>query len=450
MTAAPNEPTSSPRTPGDGRPRVVIVGGGFGGLYAARKMRHLDAHVTLLDRGTSHVFQPLLYQCATGLLSEGSITSPLRHLLRRHENTDVALGEASALDADARILTATRIDGSTFELPYDYLVVAVGMRQSYHGNEGFAQFAPGMKTVDDALAIRRKLISAFEMAEFLPTREERRPWLTFAVSGGGPTGVEIAGQIRELAVGTLEHEFRNIDPSEARVLLFHGGDRVLESFDPRLSVKAQRTLDTVGVETHLGVHVTGVTADTVQVTRKADRQVTTYGAHTVLWTAGVEAVPFAGILADALGVDRAHGGRIPVGKDLSVPGHPNIYVVGDVSALDDLPGVAEVAMQGGRHAGAMIVETIEQGARVSTPFRYRDLGSAAYIARRHAVLQAGPLHLSGFLGWAAWGVIHIAFLAGVRNRGGTLINWATTLVTGTRRERAITFGDPETARMPYT
>lgn len=431
------------------RPSVVVVGGGFGGLYAARRLRHIDGDVTVIDRGTSHVFQPLLYQCATGLLSEGSITSPLRHLLRRQKNTHVALGEASGIDLEKRRLTASRIDGSTFELPFDYLVFAAGMRQSYHGNEEFAKYAPGMKTVDDALAIRRKLISAFEMAESLPTPEERRPWLTFAVSGGGPTGVEIAGQIRELAVGALEYEFRSIDPSEARVLLFHGGDRVLESFDATLSAKAQKTLDHIGVETHLGVHVTDVTADHIEVTRKSDKQKTTYDTHTVLWTAGVEAVPFAGTLASALGVTQARGGRIPVEKDLSVAGHPTVYVVGDVAALNDLPGVAEVAMQGGRHAGAMIAKTIENGTRASSPFKYHDLGSAAYIARRHALLQAGPIQLSGFAGWAAWGAIHIAFLSGRRNRAGTLINWAATLASGTRRERAVTFGDPETARMPY-
>ncbi|MGB7364022.1 MAG: NAD(P)/FAD-dependent oxidoreductase [Rhodococcus sp. (in: high G+C Gram-positive bacteria)] len=431
------------------RPSVVIVGGGFGGLHAARQLRHIDGDVTLLDRGTSHVFQPLLYQCATGLLSEGSIASPLRHLLRRQKNTHVALGEASAIDMDQRTLTATRVDGSTFELPFDYLVCAAGMQQSYHGHDEFAQYAPGMKTIDDALAIRRNLIVAFEMAESLPTAEERRPWLTFAVSGGGPTGVEIAGQIRELATGALEHEFRSIDPTEARVLLFHGGDRVLESFDAKLSQKAQKTLDRIGVETYLGVHVTDVTADHVEVTRKSDKKKTVYDTRTVLWTAGVEAVPFAKTLAEAVGVSPDHGGRIPVEKDLSVAGNPRVYVVGDVSSLNDLPGLAEVAMQGGRHAGKMIAKTVATGARVSTPFKYRDLGSAAYISRGHALLQAGPLHMSGFAGWAAWGAIHIAFLSGVRNRGGTLINWATTLALGTRRERAVTFGDPETARRPY-
>ncbi|MFZ2174363.1 MAG: NAD(P)/FAD-dependent oxidoreductase [Rhodococcus sp. (in: high G+C Gram-positive bacteria)] len=432
------------------RPRVVIVGGGFGGVYAARRLRDVDADITLLDRGTSHVFQPLLYQCATGLLSQGEITTPLRHLLRKQANTHVVLGEARSLDADRRVLTASRFDGSAFDLPYDYLVVAAGMRQAYHGHDEYIEWAPGMKTLDDALAIRRKLISAFEIAESLPTPEERSPWLTFAVAGGGPTGVELAGQIRELAVRALAHEFQSIDPREARVLLFHGADRVLPAFAPKLSAAAQRTLDKVGVETHLGVHVTDVCETGIETTAKDEaRTKTRYEARTVLWTAGVEAVPFAAELAKALATEQSEGGRIAVEPDLTVPGFPNVWVVGDLMSLDGLPGVAEVAMQGGRHAGARIAATIEGGAPDRTPFRYRDLGSAAYIARRHAIVQAGPLRMSGTLGWVAWGVIHIAFLATNRNRVGTMLNWAATLASGSRGERAIVYGDPESARQPY-
>ncbi|MEV0945430.1 NAD(P)/FAD-dependent oxidoreductase [Rhodococcus sp. NPDC049939] len=432
------------------RPRVLIIGGGFGGIYAARRLRGADVDVTLLDRGTSHVFQPLLYQCATGLLSEGEISSPLRHLLRGHGNVHVALGEARSIDPDAKVLTASRFDGSDFDLPYDYLIVAAGMRQAYHGHDEYIQWAPGMKTVDDALAIRRKLISAFEMAESLPTAKERRPWLTFAVAGGGPTGVEMAGQIRELATHSLAHEFQAIDPSEARVLLFHGGDRVLQSFDRRLSAGAQRTLDKVGVETHLGVHVTDVCETGIETTSGDQAGIKKfYETRTVLWTAGVEAVPFAAVLADALGVTQTHGGRITVEPDLTVPGHPDIWVIGDLMSLKDLPGVAEVAMQSGKHVGGCIARMVPGGSPDRRPFKYRDFGSAAYIARRQALLQAGPIRISGFAGWVAWGVIHIAFLAGYRNRFGTLLNWAATLATGSRRERAITYGDPESARQPY-
>ncbi|MFB9782412.1 FAD-dependent oxidoreductase [Rhodococcus sp. KBW08] len=433
----------------NGKPRVVIVGGGFGGLYAARRLKKADVEVVLIDRGTSHVFQPLLYQCATGLLSEGQIASPLRHLLEDNKNTNVVLGEAKSVDADAGVLTASRFDGSTFELPYDYLIVAAGMRQSYHGQDEFIKWAPGMKTLDDALAIRRSLIAAFEMAESLPTAEERRPWLTFAVAGGGPTGVELAGQIRELAMHALTNEFRSIDPDEARVLLFHGDDRVLPSFSRKLSAAAKRTLDGIGVETHLGVHVTDVCETSIETTDKKTKEKRQYETRTILWTAGVEAVPFAEALATALGVKQVGGGRIEVEADLTVPGHPNVYVVGDLMSRDKLAGVAEVAMQGGRHAGARIAATVENGVPNRKPFKYRDLGTAAYISRRHALLQAGPVQLSGFIGWVSWGIIHIAFLAGFRNRASTVLNWGATLASKTRRERAITYGDPETARQPY-
>lgn len=409
--------------------------------------------MTIVDRGTSHLFQPLLYQCATGLLSQGAITSPVRHLLRRQRNLDVVLGEASGIDADAQQVTVCRFDGTSFEIDYDYLIVAAGMRTSYRGNEGFAEHAPGMKTLDDALAIRRKIISAFEIAETIPDPAARAPWLTFAVAGGGPAGVEIAGQIRELATLALEREFDSIDPKDARVLLFHGGDRVLPSFSETLSKRAQRTLDKLGVETHLGVHVTDVTADDVEVTPKAEpREPFRCPTKTVLWTTGVEAVPFAGALAKALGVEQQRGGTIAVLPDLSVPGHPNVWVAGDMSSLHDLPGVAEVAMQGGRHAGAVVADVIDGTATTVAdrkPFRYHDFGTAAYIARRQAVVETGPLRLSGLIGWLAWGLIHVAFLAGIRNRMGTVLTWSATLITDGRRERAITYGDPESARQPY-
>lgn len=323
------------------------------------------------------------------------------------------------------------------------------MRQSYHGQDEFIKWAPGMKTLDDALAIRRSLIAAFEMAESLPTAEERRPWLTFAVAGGGPTGVELAGQIRELAMHALTNEFRSIDPDEARVLLFHGDDRVLPSFSRKLSAAAKRTLDGIGVETHLGVHVTDVCETSIETTDKKTKEKRQYETRTILWTAGVEAVPFAEALATALGVKQVGGGRIEVEADLTVPGHPNVYVVGDLMSRDKLAGVAEVAMQGGRHAGARIAATVENGVPSRKPFKYRDLGTAAYISRRHALLQAGPVQLSGFIGWVSWGIIHIAFLAGFRNRASTVLNWGATLASKTRRERAITYGDPETARQPY-
>ena len=425
-----------------------MVGGGFAGMYAVRRLAGSGAEITLLDRGTSNLFQPLLYQCATGLLSEGQITSPLRTLLRRHRDVRVMLGEAHALDAERRVLTARRPDATTFELPYDHLVVAAGMQQSYFGHPEFARHAPGMKSIDDALTIRRRVLGAFEMAETLPGVEERREWLTFAVTGAGPTGVELAGQIRELALRTIEREFRRIDPAEARVLLFDGGTSVLKSFGPALSGRAQRTLEALGVETVLGVHVTDVDA-TGLVTTAKDGTTTRYAARTVLWTAGVEAAPFLATVASALGVTPDKQGRIPVQPDLTVAGHPEVRVVGDVMSLRDLPGVAEVAMQSGHHAGSEIRRRIADPDAAGVPFRYRDLGSAAYISRGHAVLAAGPLRLSGFVGWVAWGAIHIAFLAGVRNRFATLASWLLTLGFRRRAERALTYGDPSTADQPY-
>jgi NADH:quinone reductase (non-electrogenic) len=431
------------------RPHVVIVGGGFGGVYAARRLARADVEVTLLDRGTSNVFQPLLYQCATGLLSEGQISIPLRTLLRRHRRVRVVLGEAAGLDVASRAVTAKRPDGSTFDVGYDYLIVAAGMRSSYFGHPEFARFAPGMKTLDDALSIRRRVFGAFEMAETIPNREQRRQWLTFAVAGAGPTGVELAGQIRELATHTIGREFRSIDPAEARVLLFDGADAVLGSFGRSLSARAQKILDANNIETRLGVLVTDVDA-TGLVTTAKDGTNTRYPTRTVLWTAGVEAAPFLAAVAEATGASRDRQGRIPVEADLSVPGHPDIWVVGDAASRDGLPGVAEVAMQGGLHVGGVIKRRVANPADAPTAFRYRDLGSAAYICRGHAVLKLGRLELSGFVGWLLWGAIHIAFLAGVRNRFATLASWLLTLGLNRRAERAITYGDPAAADQPYS
>lgn len=430
------------------KPRVVIVGAGFAGVHAARRLKKEPVDVTVVDRGTSHLFQPLLYQCATGVLSEGAITSPVRHLLRRQRNVNVLLGEADDIDISAKVLTVLGADGNPIRLDYDYLVVGTGMRTAYHGCDDAIENAIGMKTLDDALAIRRQVLGAFEIAEALDDPDDRRGWLTFAVAGAGPTGVEIAGQIRELATLALGREFDSIDPTEARVLLFHGSDRVLPSFSPSLSRRAQRTLDKIGVETHLGVHVVDVGEDTVQTKDKKSGELTTYEARTTLWTAGVEAVPFARTLAKALGVQQDHGGRIPVRDDLSVEGHPEVFIAGDTSSLRDLPGVAEVAMQGGRHVGTVIADLVA-GQTERKPFKYHDLGNAAYIARRNAIVQSGRLELSGTLGWLAWGVIHVAFLAGVRNRMGAVVTWSATLITGTRGERAITYGDPRRAHQPY-
>jgi NADH:ubiquinone reductase (H+-translocating) len=432
----------------DGRTRVLIIGGGFGGLFCARRLGRVDVDVTLLDRAACHVFQPLLYQCATGTLSIGQISRSLREELARHHNVTTLLGEAVDLDPDARQVTARRPDESAFNLDYDILILAAGMRQSYLGHEEFAQWAPGMKTLDDALSVRRRLFGAFEMAETLPPGPDRDAWLTFAVAGGGPTGVELAGQIREMATRALVNEFHSIEPEDARVLLFDGGSCVLDSFAPALTAKATKTLQKLGVELHMGVHVTDVRHDGVTVTPKDGGSPEDFAARTVLWTAGVEAVPFARRLATVLGAEADHAGRIAVEADLSVPGHPEILVIGDLVGRDHLPGVAENAMQGGIHAAACVRHDLAGKARPH--YRYRDLGSAAYISRGHALLQAGPVKLAGLIGWLGWGFIHIAFLTGVENRISTLATWLATIARAGRTDRTFTLGSTTSPEHPYT
>ncbi|WP_349268723.1 NADH dehydrogenase [Mycolicibacterium parafortuitum] len=430
------------------RPRVVIIGGGFGGLFCARRLGRVGVDVTLLDRAACHVFQPLLYQCATGTLSIGQISRSLREELQHHHNVKPLLGEAIRLDADARRVTARRPDDSTFDVDYDYLVLAAGMRQSYFGKEEFAAWAPGMKTLDDALSIRRRVFAAFEIAETLPPGPERDQWLTFAVAGGGPTGVEIAGQIRELATRALANEFHSIEPEDARVLLFDGGDRVLKSFAPALSEGAARVLTDLGVELHFGVHVSDVRRDGITVRPKGAGAEVDYATRTVLWTAGVEAVPFANHTAEVMGASTDRSGRIAVEADLSVPGHPEVFVIGDLAGRDGLPGVAENAMQGGMHAAACIRRDLEGKRRKN--YRYRDLGSAAYISRGHALLQAGPIRLTGLPGWLGWGFVHIAFLTGVRNRFSTVGTWLATIARSNRGDRTFILGGSGHPEEPYT
>jgi NADH:quinone reductase (non-electrogenic) len=416
--------------------RVVIVGGGFGGLFAARALRDGPYSVTLVDRSPQHVFQPLLYQCATGILSEGQITAPLRRILRGHRNLRCVTAQAIDVDPAGRELTCRLPGGERMTLPYDRLIVAAGVSQSYFGHDEFAPYAPGMKTISDALTIRRRVFGAFEMAETASDPAQRRTWLTFALVGAGPTGVELAGQIRELATKTLANEYRQASPEDARVLLFDGGQAPLAAFGPELSRAAARELGRLGVELRMGSIVTSVDADGL-VARDHDGNETRYDAKTVLWTAGVEAPPFAAALAAATGAERDRAGRIVVQDDLTIPGHPEISVIGDVMKLRDLPGVAEVAMQSGLYAGRRVRHELTGEGQVK-PFRYIDLGSAAYIARGKAVVSAGRLRLSGFPGWVVWLFIHIAFLTGYRNRAGAILTWWVAFTRDVRRERAYT------------
>ncbi|MGW7446749.1 NAD(P)/FAD-dependent oxidoreductase [Kitasatospora sp. NPDC054795] len=417
--------------------RVVILGGGFAGLFAARALRRSPVAVTLVDRCAHHLFQPLLYQCASGILSEGQIAQPLRAVLRRHHNVRCLLAEATDVDVDDRLVHARRPDGAVISLPYDDLIVAAGVRQSYFGHDEFAEHAPGMKTLDDALDIRRRLFRAFEMAESATDARERQEWLTFALVGAGPTGVELAGQIREIAGHTLERQFRTIEPGQARVLLLEGADSVLAAFGPTLARRAARTLKGLGVELHMGAMVIGVDERGLTARDRAGR-ITRIDARTVLWTAGVEAPPLAGVLARATDAQQDRAGRILVEPDLTIAGHPEIRVVGDLMSLNRLPGLAEVAMQSGAYTGRAIRHAVEGRTKQPKPFRYLDLGSAAYISRGRAVVKVGRLNVSGVTGWLAWLFIHIAFLTGFRSRLGALLTWLIVFASGSRRERAFT------------
>jgi NADH:ubiquinone reductase (H+-translocating) len=422
-----------------GSRQVVIIGGGLAGLFAARALRNAPVQVTLLDRAEHHLFPPLLYQCATGILAEGKIAFPLRELLHKLRNVEFVLAEVTGLDAERRRVLARRPLGEQVEFGYDYLILAAGVRQSYFGHDEYAAFAPGMKTVEDALRIRRRIFGAFEMAESAGDPAERRRWLTFALVGAGPTGVELAGQVREVATKTLRKEYRHINPEDARVLLFDGGQAPLAMFGPKLSAMAARDLTKLGVEMHMGSIVTEADLHGVQV-KDHDGTVTRYEAGTILWTAGVQAPALAAEVAKATGAEQDRAGRLVVDKDLTIPGHPDILVTGDMMSLDKLPGVAEVAMQTGHYAGRKIT----MGAIGQThdkPFKYHDLGSAAYISRGRAVVSTRKLHFGGFIGWVAWLFIHIGFLTGWRNRIGALFSWWYAFTRDLRRNRTFTIDD---------
>jgi NADH:ubiquinone reductase (H+-translocating) len=426
-------------TDSSGRRRVVIVGGGFAGLFAARALGRAPVQVTLIDRAEHHLFAPLLYQCATGILSEGKIADPLRALLRKHRNVEFVLAEVAGLDAAGRKVLARRPLGEPVEFDYDYLILATGVRQSYFGHDEYAAFAPGMKSIEDALKIRRRVFGAFELAESATDPAERRRWLTFALVGAGPTGVELAGQIREVATKTLRAEYRNIKPEDARVMLFDGGSAPLATFGPKLSALAARDLTKLGVELHMGSIVTEADLDSIQV-KDHDGNVTRHEVGTILWTAGVEAPPLAKAVATATGAEQDRAGRLVPGQDLTLPGHPEILVTGDMMCLDKLPGVAEVAMQTGLYAGRKVSHAA-RGQAFDKPFRYRDLGSAAYISRGRAVVSAFGLNFGGFLGWWVWLFIHIGFLTGYRNRVGTILGWWFAFTRDLRRERTFTVDD---------
>jgi NADH dehydrogenase len=379
------------------------------------------------------LFQPLLYQVATGLLPPGQVSPPLRHIVRKHKNVRVDLAEVSGFDLDRRIVHATVFGVQTLEIPYDSLIVAAGVTQSYFGHDEFSLYAPGMKTIDDALELRRRIFGAFEMAEMARDLTERERWLTIAIVGAGPTGVELAGQVRELAARSLRGEFRSFEASSVRVVLLDGGKQPLATFGVRLSDKATKELNRLGVELRMGARVVGVDASGVDLA-DSNGATTRLATYTTIWAAGVEASPLTAELAKASGAELDRAGRIAVLPDLTLPGYPEVFVVGDMASLDNLPGVAEVAMQGGLHAANTIVRRLK--GRSGQPFRYRDLGSVATIGRFRAIVSVHGIRLSGLPGWVVWAFVHLAFLTGFGNRLTTLLKWIRSFVGRGRPERA--------------
>ena len=415
-----------------------MVGGGFGGLPATRLLsRSHDMEITLIDRRNHHLFQPLLYQVATGILSPGQISPVLRHMLRRRKNVRVILSSVSGFDLDRRVVHTTSLPGRFDEYPYDSLIVAAGAGQSYFGHDEFALIAPGMKTVDDAMELRRRVYGALELAETMVDEVLERFWMTFTIVGAGPTGVELAGQIRELACRSLTEDFRSINPSSVRVILIDGGKEPLANFGDRLSGRARRDLEKMGVDLQMGLRVVGVDPFGVD-TETAEGEKGRFECGTTIWAAGVQASPLAGLLAEASGAKTDRAGRIEVLPDLSLPGHPEAFAVGDMAALNDLPGVCEVAMQGSLHAANTIKRRL--AGKESAPFKYRDLGSAAAIGRFKSIVSFKGVRLSGFPGWVVWFFVHIGFLNGFGNRASTMLRWFRTMVGRARPERVFSVG----------
>lgn len=415
------------------RPRLLVIGGGFAGLWAVRALARAPIDITLVDRCNHHLFQPLLYQVATGGLSAPAIAAPLRHILRRQANVRVLMATVSAIERAGKC--ATLDDGSV--LDYDYLLLASGTTHAYFGNPQWAAHAPGLKTLDDAMQIRAQILGAFEQAERCADAQQRRAWLNFVVVGGGPTGVELAGTLAEIARHTLRSEFRSIDPTQARVMLVEGGPRVLSALDPPMSAKAQKQLEQLGVEVRLGVPVSAIDGDSVSL---GNERIET---RTVLWAAGVAASP----LGAALGVPVDRAGRVIVGSDLCVPGNPEIFVAGDLASVQaqtrPVPGTAPAAKQMGKHVASVLRAKL--AGRAAPAFRYRDYGSLATIGRMAAVIQMGRLRLSGVLAWWFWLAAHIFFLIGFRNRIVVLIDWAWAYWTHERYARIIVREDATAA-----
>jgi len=431
MSAQPE--TTAP----DRRHRVVVIGSGFGGLNAVKKLKRADVDIKLIARTTHHLFQPLLYQVATGIISEGEIAPATRVILRRQRNVQVLLGDVTHIDL-ARKVVVSDLLGHTYDTPYDSLIVAAGAGQSYFGNDEFAEFAPGMKSIDDALELRGRILSAFEAAERSNDPERRKKLLTFTVVGAGPTGVEMAGQIAELADYTLKGAFRNIDSTKARVVLLDAAPAVLPPFGDKLGKRAAARLEKMGVDIQLDAMVIDIDRDGITV-KDPDGSVRRIESACKVWSAGVSASALGRDLArqSAVKLDRAD--RVVVLPDLSLPGHPNVFVIGDMAAVEGVPGVAQGAIQGAKYVATTIKAELAGADRAERePFQYFDKGSMAAVSRFSAVAKIGPLEFSGFIAWLAWLVLHLVYLVGFKTKVSTLLSWIVTFLSTHRGQLTIT------------
>ena len=421
----------------EGRHQVVVVGGGFGGVRAARALARANVDITMVDRTNHHLFQPLLYQVATGILPAGLIAPALRSVVRKQANARVVLAEVQHLDLDGRIVQALAPDDRKLALPYDSLVVAAGCTDAYFGHKEWSVFAPGLKTLGDAHHLRSHILGAFEMAELATDPAERAAYLTFAVIGGGPTGVEMVGQVAELAHEALPREYRSAATTEAKILLIEAGPQVLAAFAPKLQRYTQRRLQRMGVEVLLNTAAQAM--DQSSVTVKGPDGDTRIPARTKIWAAGVQASPLAAMLAKASGTDTDRAGRVAVRPDCSLPGHPEVFAIGDMAWLNDLPGVAQPAIQEGTYVGRLIRARLA-GKTEMKPFAYRDKGSMATIGHLSAVTESYGMKFTGVVGYTMWGFVHVLYLVGWGNRLAAMFNWARALTfTNNRAYRNITF-----------
>ncbi|HEX3204780.1 MAG TPA: NAD(P)/FAD-dependent oxidoreductase [Propionibacteriaceae bacterium] len=434
-TPAPGPATPSPVDRGSSRYRVVIVGSGFGGLWATEALAKAPVDVTMISGTSHHLFQPLLYQVATGVLSEGEVAPATREVLKKQKNVMVLLGRVTEIDIRAKTVTSLSPLGTTVT-PYDSLIVAAGAGQSYFGNDQFSEFAPGMKSIDDALELRGRIFGSFELAELCEDPAEREEWLTFVVVGAGPTGVEMAGQISELAHRTLRRDFRRIDTTKTKIILLDAAPAVLGMFGDKLSGAARKQLEDIGVDVELNAKVVGVDNTGVDII-DANGNERRIRSRCKVWAAGVSASPLGKQLAEQSGGEVDRAGRVQVNEDLTLPGHPEVFVVGDMMALNNLPGVAQVAMQGGKYAAGQIVRRL-RGESAGPPFKYFDKGSMATISRFHAVASVGKIRLAGFFAWLMWLGVHVMYLIGFKNRLTTMLHWAVSFIFRGRSQRTTT------------